>query len=72
MSYVLKYTNPYGERFYLCNLGDFWRANDTRRLIERTTPKETEARVFGTEEEALETLVVAGSPAGYEVVESRP
>lgn len=68
MKYLLMFTNPWGERFYLQNLGAMWPHNPTRRLIERTTQHREEAREFDTESEANETIVTAGSPTGWEVV----
>lgn len=62
MSYLLRYTNPYGERFYFCNLGNLWPGQDTRRMIERTSPDPKEAHVFDTREQAMETLVLSGNP----------
>lgn len=69
MSFVLRFTNKHAEIFYFQNLGMPWRANDTRRLIERTTENRERARLFDTEEAAQETLVTAGNPKGWEIVE---
>lgn len=66
---LLKFTNSDGASFYFCNLGNLWPGQDTRRLIERTSPDPAEAHVFATEEQARETLVLAGSPQGWTVVE---
>lgn len=69
MNYLLRFTNRHAEVFYFQNLGMPWRANDTRRLIERTTENRDRARVFATEEAAQEVLVTAGNPDGWEIVE---
>lgn len=69
MTYLLRFTNRHAEVFYFQNLGMPWRANDTRRLIERTTENRDRARVFATEEAARETLNTAGDPDGWEIVE---
>lgn len=61
MKFILKFTNHYGELFYFCNLGGFWHKSDTRRLIERTTPRADGARRFDTREAAQEVLTVAGA-----------
>ena len=66
--HLLKYTNAYKEAFYFCNFGQQWGHNPARRLIERTSPDVEHARRFDSEEAAREALVVAGSPAGWEVV----
>lgn len=68
MKFILKFTNPYGEWFYFCNLGGFWHASDTRRLIERTTSQVRDARRFDTRELAEEVLTVTEAK-GWEVVE---
>lgn len=70
MSWVLRYSNAYGERYYFCHLGGQWASRPALRLIESTNrdAKHPEVRRFATEAEAAETLAVAGSPAGYECV----
>lgn len=68
---LLKHTNPYGEVFYFCNLGNLWPGQDTRRLIERTSPDPGEAHVFANREDAAQTLVLAGNPPGWEIVEAK-
>lgn len=67
---LLKFTNTHGEVFYFCNLGNLWPGQDTRRMIERTSPDQSEAHVFETKEQARETLTMAGSPPGWAVVEA--
>lgn len=69
MKHVLKFTNPWGEKFFMQNLGNFWPGNVTRRLIERTTPDEAAARRFDTEEQAREVLATTGMPPGWDVAE---
>jgi hypothetical protein len=69
MKFILRFTNPYGERFWFCNLGNAWRANDTRRFIERTSPDAREAAQFDSTDKAKETLVQAGNPEGWDIVE---
>lgn len=64
--YVLVFRNAYKDTFYFVRLGDSWPHNLERRLIEATTPDRIRARVFDTLPEALETLVVAGQPPGWE------
>jgi hypothetical protein len=66
--FKLRFTNPWGEQFYFCNLGGFWHANDTRRLIERTTSQAAQARRFDTRELAEEVLTVTEAK-GWEIVE---
>lgn len=68
--FKLRFTNPYGERFFFCNLGGFWGPDDTRRLIERTTTISAQAREFATTDEAKETLVAAGKPGGWEIMDA--
>lgn len=63
--YRLKFTNRYGETYYLVSLGDPWPHKPERRLIAHTTPKPEEAAVFDTLPEALEVLVTAGDPADW-------
>lgn len=65
---TLRFTNPYGEVFYLQNLGNIWPHAPERRLIAATTPDRAKAREFATKDEATEVLVQAGGPAGWEVV----
>lgn len=65
----LRFTNQWGEVHYFCNLGGFWPHDLTRRLIERTSPDWAQARAFETPELARETLVVAGQPRGWVVVD---
>lgn len=69
MTFILKHTNTHKEVYYFQNLGMPWPHNHARKLIERTTRDRSEARQFSTEEEANETLVIAGNPRGWEVVE---
>ena len=66
---LLKFTNPYGERFYLVRLGEQWPHNPARRFIDATCRERDDARVFATEEQAREVIAVAGSPRGWEIVE---
>lgn len=56
--FVLKHINPYGEVFWFQNMGGFWHANDSRRLIEKTTTMQAEARTFETVEAAKEVLAI--------------
>ncbi len=65
--WVLRFTKPWKEIHWFCNLGGNWK-NSNNRLIERTTTRADEARAFETAEAAREILVSAGSPAGWEVV----
>ena len=69
MTYKLRFTNPWGERFFFATLGNFWPGNVTRRLIERTVRSADDARVFVSADEAREVLATAGRPAGWEVLD---
>lgn len=69
MHYKLRFTNPWGERYFFATLGNFWPGNVTRRLIERTVTNADDARVFGSVDEAREVLATAGRPAGWEVLD---
>ncbi len=53
---------------FLVRLGNQWPHHPERRYIEEVTINSEEAKVFATEEEALETLSKAGHPAGWETV----
>lgn len=79
MAFLLRYTSPAdGSLHYFANLGLQWPYQPSRRLIELTMsdPNAKEVRVFDTEQEAEEVLVIAGSPArrtedrptGWEIV----
>lgn len=68
MIYRLKFTNPYGEIYWFCNLGDQVPFMPERRLIARTTDKREHAKEFDSEEEARSVLVTAGRTKGWEVV----
>lgn len=67
MSAVLKFTNAWGEVYWFQGIGACWPYAPERRLIARTTPDRSQARVFDTEEQAQETLVAAGGPTGWTV-----
>lgn len=69
MTFLLQFTNSYKERYYFVRLGLQWPHDPSKRLIDATTRKKEEARVFTSAEDAREVLVVAGRPAGWEVVE---
>lgn len=64
--YVLVHRNACGEIWYFVRLGDNWGRGDARQLIAATTPERIRARVFDTLPEALEVLVIAGQPPGWE------
>lgn len=66
----LRFKNQWEEVHWFCNLGAFWPHDLTRRLIERTTPDSAQAREFATAEEANETLIKAGSPHGWQVLDA--
>ena len=70
--YQLRYTNPYGEIYYLANLGEQWPHRPEKRLVERTVKDPKRAKKFKTEEDANATLVVIGQGAGWEAVEVAP
>lgn len=67
---ALLFTNPWGEKFYLANLGAQWPSHPERRLVERTVKDVAEAKMFKSEEDARAVLVVIGHPPGWEVVEA--
>jgi hypothetical protein len=78
MTYLLRFTNDWddrwteerGQRFYLVNLGNFWPPpHVNRRLIERMSRRKEDAKKFATIEECRETLVLCGSPRGFQVVD---
>lgn len=79
--YLLRYTSPAdGSHWHFCNLGLQWPNRPACRMIEMTrqNPLAAEVRVFATEQEAEDVLVIAGSPArrgedrasGWEIIES--
>lgn len=70
MTYLLQFTNPWGEKFFFCNLGNQWPYAPERRLIAVTSRHVEEAKVFETEEVAREVLTTAGTPTSWEVVEA--
>lgn len=63
MIYKLRFTNVWGERYWLANLGGFWGPGDTRRLIERTSSRAEQGREFASAELARETLTISGNSA---------
>lgn len=65
---VLQFTNPWKEKFYFQNLGMQWPHDPSKRLIELTTSKITEATPFDDAETAKAVLVAAGRPLGWEIV----
>lgn len=79
MPYFLKFTNSWDDRwteqrgqvFWFVNLGNPWPTQNhpNRRMIERTTRDKSEARVFTTVDECRETLVLAGRPKDWAVVD---
>lgn len=78
MTFFLRFTNKWDDRwteergqiFWLVNLGGFWPApHVNRRLIERTTRQKEEAKEFKSVDECRETLVLAGQPRGWEIVD---
>lgn len=72
MTFLLRFTDAYDKhRFhYLCNLGDQWPRNPMLRMIERTSEDRTEARVFGSEEDARTCLKTCGAPKGWEILQA--
>jgi hypothetical protein len=68
MSWVLRYTNIYGQVYFFANLGGPWESDPTKRLVERTVLRPDDARKFDTEEEANTTRV---SFNGHGPTESR-
>ena len=70
MTFLLQFTNPYGERFFFQRLGEQWPHNPMKRFIDATCRDRAEARVFAAAEDAREVIVVAGAPRGWEVVEA--
>lgn len=68
-AFQLCYTNPYGEKFYLAELGDAWPHEPSRRLVSRTVRTPQEAMQFATVPEAVAVLVqTIKEPPGWEVV----
>ncbi len=56
--FKLRTTDP-RDRHYFCNLGGYWGAGDTRRLIERTTSNPANAKEFETVDGAKEILTLS-------------
>lgn len=61
MTYRLKFTNPWNEVHWFCNLGGNWPASNNR-LIERTCTRQEDARTFDTIEAAKEVLTITANP----------
>lgn len=69
MTAFLRYTNPYGDRFYLAELGDTWPHRPGVRFVQRTVTDPEEAMVFDTPEDAAQCLAhKMAAPPGWEVV----
>ena len=66
--FLLRFTNQWGEVHYFVSLGKPWPYRPECRLISQTTASKAEAALFGTYPEAMEVLLKAGDPQGYEAV----
>lgn len=62
----LKFTNPWGEKFFFVRLGEQWAKDPRYRYIDATTPDAALARLFDTEEDANAAWSEAGKPRGWE------
>ena len=70
MTFILRFTNPYGEKFYFLRLGEQWHKDPSKRLVDATTPDRTAARPFETEEAAREVMASMTSHKGWSVEEA--
>lgn len=65
-----RWTEQRGQKFWLVNIGGFWPISHVpRRLIDRTSRDQAEAKTFASIEECRETLVLCGSPRGWQIID---
>ncbi len=80
MTFFLKFTSlpkdglgqyhaNHAPAYYFLYLGQQWPDDPSKRLIDATTPDIREAKPFDTVEDARTTLVQAGRPPGWEVID---